>query len=476
MRRLVLALLLLGAAPAHAQQPAVPIPGPLDGPLPRYQGEPAAARSLPGPWNAAHPAHARDGRSGSGLAAGNGGASPFPGPLGRGTTGASAMQPGSCASLAFGAGDRLLALCNGPTGPVLQQLDPVTLAGLGSLVLPPRRGPERTDLAGGTHFLVRADGSVLVPTNDATLAIVAADGAGLRQTGAIDLKGVLAQGERPFAIAAGFDGHDWLAGNRGTVVALPWDGRPARALPLGEPVFEDLATDPSGTFVVTRDALYRLRLGDDGAPRVVWRHALPAGATDSESGRLHLGSGTPPAIVPGGYVAVADNLNPPRVTVLRIGGPDRRRLACAVPAFEAGKGSVEAHLVVAGRSIVVTNAYGYPNPMKTEGGRTTTGGIARVIVGKRGCRTMWRSDQVSPSAQPVVSRVTGLLYTLTKPAGFPDAWNLTAMDWRGGAVRFAALAGEGLGYNSEGGAVILGPDGAAYAATFGGIVRFGDAP
>lgn len=120
------------------------------------------------------------------------------------------------------------------------------------------------------------------------------------------------------------------------------------------------------------------------------------------------------------------------------------------------------------------NAYGYENPGSTEAGRTTAGGIARVVVGRRGCRVAWTSDQISPSAQAVVSRATGLLYTLVKPPGAPDAWNLGALDWRTGALRFTALAGEGLGYNSEGGAVALGPDGAAYAGTFGGVVRFRD--
>jgi hypothetical protein len=97
-----------------------------------------------------------------------------------------------------------------------------------------------------------------------------------------------------------------------------------------------------------------------------------------------------------------------------------------------------------------------------------------VVAGRHGCRVAWSSPQVSPSAQPVVSRATGLLYTLEKPKGAPDAWNLAALDWRTGERRFAVLAGEGLGYNSDGGAVVLGPDGAAYAGTFGGVVRFQD--
>ncbi len=101
MKRLVAVLVLLAAAPAAAQQPAIPIPGPLDGPLPRFTGAPATAQPLRVPVNAANPALAPDGRSGSGLAAGNGAFSPFPGPLGRATTRASALSFGVCASLAF---------------------------------------------------------------------------------------------------------------------------------------------------------------------------------------------------------------------------------------------------------------------------------------------------------------------------------------------------------------------------------------
>jgi hypothetical protein len=468
-------LALLLAAPASAQQPAIPIPGPLDGPLPRFLGAAAAPQPLAHvSYNPQNAALAPDGRSGSGLAAGNGAASPFPGPLGHATTSASALQFGTCASLALDKDARVVAVCSGPLGPSLRLLDPKSLDTIATLMLPPRQSADRTDLAGGTHFIVRADGSLMVPTNGSTLITVAVDPTGLRQTGSLSLSGLLVSGERPFAVAAGFEGRDWVVGNQGTVVTLPRGRGAAHTLALHEPVAEDLATDPTGAYVVTRDALYRLQADGEGQPRVVWRQALPLGSADMNSGRIHPGPGTPPAIVARRYVAVADSLNPARVTVVRISGSDARRLYCAVPVFTPGQGSVEAHLVVAGRSIVVVNAYGYANPASTEAGRTTTGGIARVVVGRHGCRTAWTSDQISPSAQPVVSRQTGLLYTLVKPPGAPDAWNLAALDWRTGAFRFAALAGEGLGYNSEGGPVILGPDGTAYAGSFGGIVRFRD--
>jgi hypothetical protein len=235
-----------------------------------------------------------------------------------------------------------------------------------------------------------------------------------------------------------------------------------------------MATDPTGTYVLTRDALYRLQIGAGGRPRVVWREPIPWADPDPMAGRIHPGSGTPPVVLPGGSVAVADGRNPPRIRVLRIDGPDTRRLRCAVPVFAAGAASVDGHLVAAGRSVVVANTWGYDSLLRTEGGRTAKGGIARVIVGKYGCRTAWTNNEIAPTAQAVVSRATGLYYTLTKPKGFPDSWNLTAIDWRTGDTRFSALAGEGLGFNSEGGALTLAPDGSAFAGTFGGLVRFTD--
>lgn len=465
------AVALGGAATASA----VPIPGPLDGPLPRFTGAPAMAQPLPGPYRPQNPALAPDGRSGSGLAAGNGSASPSAGPLGHGTTRTSTLIPGTCSGLAFDAAGRLLAVCIGPTGPVLYALNAATLATEGTYTLPPRSGADRTDVGGGPHFIVRADGTLLVPTQRATLQHLAVDPGGFRLQDTIDLGALLARGEKPFAVGAGYDGNDWVAGSAGTVVAVPRAaGGRARALRLGEPIAEDIATDPTGTYVVTRGALYRLLASTDGTPRVVWRLPLQTGATDNNAGRVHLGPGTPPALVAGGFVAVADGANPAHVIVARVAGRASRRLACSVPVFKNGTSSVEAALTVAGRSLVVTNAYGYTNLPSTEGGRTTTGGIARVIVGTRGCRTAWTSPLVSPSANPVVSRATGLLYTVLKPKGFPDAWNLGAIDWRTGALRFQVLAGEGLGFNSDGGPVVLGPDGAAYAGSFGGVSRWAD--
>ena len=162
----------------------------------------------------ANPALAPDGRSGSGLAAGNGAASPFPGPLGVRTTGRAASSSARCTSLAFDAAGRLLAALQRSDRPVAAAHRPrKTLATIAFLVLPPRPNADRTDTAGGTHFIVRADGTLLVPTHDGKLVTVAVEAAGLRRAGVINLKGVLASGERPFAVGVAADGRDWVVGH-----------------------------------------------------------------------------------------------------------------------------------------------------------------------------------------------------------------------------------------------------------------------
>lgn len=446
------------AAPAAA---SVPIPGPLDGPLPRFTGEPAAPQPLDGPFPPQNPALAPDGRSGTGLVAGNGASSPLPGPLGRLPARDSALLFGSCSGLAFDAQGRLLAACQSPLGPLLHLVHPRTLAVLDTLVVGPRPRLDRNELAGGTHFLVRADGTLLVPAADGTLRRIAVRGSQLVETGRIDLRPQLLAGELPFAVAAGFDGTDWVVGRAGTVVSVPRDGSPPAALRLGEPVQEDLAADPGGVYVVSERALYRIGPGAS----IAWRTPLRRGPDPAPPGRRHPGPGTPPAVLGSGVVAVADGAGQLVVVEPGTGEP-----ICDVPLF----GAIEAHLVAAGDAVVASNASGDSSPLATEGGQTTAGGLARVDVAPGGCKVAWRSDEVAPSSQAAVSRATGLLYAAVKPAGFPDEWALAAIDWRTGATRWRALLGEGLGFNSDGGPVVLGPDATAYAGSMGGVALVRD--
>jgi hypothetical protein len=89
----------------------------------------------------------------------------------------------------------------------------------------------------------------------------------------------------------------------------------------------------------------------------------------------------------------------------------------------------------------------------------------------------WCSEEIAPSVVPKVSLGAGLVYTYTKPPAEDNAdrWFLTALDFRTGETVYKRLAGIGLGYNNHYAPVTIGPGGASYVGTFGGLVSMRDA-
>ena len=199
---LALALALLGslvlAAAAAAAQPPIPIPGPLDGPLPRFTGAAVEARPLASaapPRNPAlrrlRPQRQRPGRRQRRRLA-----------VPRSARERHHEHRARCSSAPARRwpSTRATACSRSATArsaPSLRLIDPETLATIATLSLPNRPGPDRTDLAGGTHLIVRGDGTLLVPTNRRTLLEVDVGGASLRRHRRVDLERMLAAGERP---------------------------------------------------------------------------------------------------------------------------------------------------------------------------------------------------------------------------------------------------------------------------------------
>ena len=72
---------------------------------------------------------------------------------------------------------------------------------------------------------------------------------------------------------------------------------------------------------------------------------------------------------------------------------------------------------------------------------------------------------------------TGLLYAYTKRPSIwgVSAWYLSAIDVATGREQFSVRTGTGTLMNNHYAAITLGPDGAAYIATLGGMVRVKDA-
>ena len=88
----------------------------------------------------------------------------------------------------------------------------------------------------------------------------------------------------------------------------------------------------------------------------------------------------------------------------------------------------------------------------------------------------WRSDEVAPTSVAKVSLATGLVYAYTTRQSWwgVSAWYLTAIDARTGETAFSVRTGTGTLFNNHYSAVTLGPDGSAYVATLGGMVRVRD--
>ena len=81
-----------------------------------------------------------------------------------------------------------------------------------------------------------------------------------------------------------------------------------------------------------------------------------------------------------------------------------------------------------------------------------------------------------PRTLPKVSLANGLLYAYTKRPTWwgVAAWYLTAVDVRTGRTAFSVRTGLGTLMNNHYAAVTLAPDGSAYIATLGGMVRVRD--
>jgi hypothetical protein len=225
-------------------------------------------------------------------------------------------------------------------------------------------------------------------------------------------------------------------------------------------------------YVVTDAALYRLRAGARGRPRVVWRRAYET-TGERKPGQTQAGSGTTPTLTRR-WVAITDNADPIKLLVLR--RSDGRR-ACAQRVFGRGRGSTDQSLIGVGRSFLAENNFGYTGPASVAGGRSTAPGLARVDVDRdgRGCSVRWVSRERAPSVVPKLSLPNGLVYTYTKPHGpADDPWYLTALDWRTGRTAFKVLAGAGAAFNNNYAPVTIGPDGTAFVGVLGGLVAVRD--
>ena len=399
-----------------------------------------------------------------------------PGPLGRDpevTTSWFGLE--ECATLAFDPTGRLVALCGNRSGPVLHVLDPDTMRPVATLDLPDRESSDKRpweDLCGGAYFYLDAQARAVVATTDRRILTVDSDG--LEQVDEVDLGDVVPDDDCLVALLPDWEGRTWWVSQDGRV-GVAGLGAP---LELGATIANSIAADETGVYLVTTGALVKVAVGDDGQPEVVWQTAYDHGS-EQKPGQLSAGSGTTPTVLPSGLVAITDNADP-QMHVQFYDALDGG-LVCEAAVFGKGRSASDNSLVAVGdASVVVENNYGYTAPWSTVVGRATPGGLARVDadLATGECTVGWESDVVAPTSVAKVSLATGLVYAYTTEPSWwgVSAWYLTALDARTGRTAWSVRTGTGTLFNNHYSAVTLGPDGSAYVATLGGMVRVRDRP
>jgi hypothetical protein len=414
-----------------------------------------------------------------------------PGPLGRNTSTLSSMLGSECGSITFDSAGRIVATCIG-TRTGLYLIDPKTLATLGFYQLPGRdvqsiaAHPDPfNDFSGGGYFYLDNRNRAIVATHDGHLLVLAEkrDATGFVLRRSYNIARVLRQGETLNSALPDSSGRIWFVAKTDGVVGTlaPRSGR-IHVLRLGHGSLGEIENSFAvgmhrDVYIATNRRMYRFGATATGRPHVVWS-AKYRRINATKPGQVDNGTGTTPALLPGGYVAITDNADPMHVVVYRTArrAPSGRQV-CAVPVFGKRAGDTENSLIAAGRALVVENNYGYSDPSATEGGRTTTPGFARVDIDTdgRGCHRVWTNHALSgPSVVPKLSLATGLIYTYTKGTDQSDRWSWTALSFRTGRRVWSRANGDGFGYNNNYAGIALGRKGVAYLGVLGGITALRD--
>ncbi len=467
--------------------PLLPIPSlPTDLLVPKFIGAEATAQPLPAPPVPQNPYLSPNGTSSMHNDAYSTDAYDVSGPLGHKLHLRSrSYGVRECATIAFDSQDRMVGLCGGLEGFTMMVINPVTLNVIDELRVSARDlttgANPLTDICGGTYFFLDPQDHAFATTTDQGIAEVevATDGT-LTRARDWSMASYLAEGDCLVATGVDWSGRLWWFSQQGVVGTLDRASGAVQVvnLPAGEGIFNSVSSDDTGgMYLVTTHASYRLDADAGGAPQVSWRIPYDRG-TMVKPGMLSQGSGTSPTLIGDRWIAIADNAEPRSNVIVvdrRLGVTDR--LHCQVPVLANGASTTENSLVAAGESLIIENNYGYSGVQATLLGKSTTPGMARVMIDPDGCHVAWTNNDVrAPSSVAKASLGNGLVYAYTKPVrkDLIDAWYITAIDIRTGQVAWSRLTGTGIQWNNHYAAIYLGPDGSLYIATVAGLIRLAD--
>ncbi|GAA1633126.1 hypothetical protein GCM10009679_42920 [Saccharothrix algeriensis] len=382
-----------------------------------------------------------------------------PGPAGAPLAASRATLLAACPTLLHRGDGQLLALCTDILGqaPALHLLD----RGSGNSLA--RLSIARGNLLGGVYaYLDDADRVVVVDGNRDLLRIAHSRGLfgiwTLRVVEKVSLAAAVDAADSVVGVLAGYDRRVWFVTAAGGVGVYDpaTGGVHAYRLPAGERIANSLSTVPGGVAVTSDHALYLFDANTPGTPVLRWRHAYDRGPA-RKPGQLSWGSGATPVFFGPAtgteYVTITDNAVP-RMNLIVLRTADGAPV-CTRPLFTAQAASgTENAPVAAGRSVFLTNTYGYDYPaLPPDAGpsvpedATFTGGLVRVDVRAdgSGCDVAWETATRS-AALPRLSTADGKLYTAIQDGvlGELDPFYFAAVDARTGAVSDKVLLGSAL--------------------------------
>ena len=408
----------------------------------------------------------------------------IPGPTAGAHAAYGPYSPSVCGSLTFDRFGQIVSVCPSQgTGPQARIIDPRTLKVLATYDLPAAPAPAGTpgyqNFTGGGYFFLGRGDRVWTTTPTKHLIVLAVSQTGFTKLADYDLARVLGPQQGLTSALPDFRGNIWFVSKRGGVVGvLNPNTRRIRITHADSEIENSFAVGRDGVYIVSEHSMYRFAVGRGGRPTLVWKSTYRNSGIH-KPGQVDAGSGTTPSILPGGYVAIADNADPMDVVVYRTAArlhTGQRRVVCQVPVFHKGASDTENSLIGSGRSLVVENNYGYRGFAGPDANAPTSPGFARVDIDRdgRGCHRVWQTFALAaPSAVLKLSTATGLIYTYVResaPANPPSRpWAWAALSFRTGRTAFTVPTGDGTLYNNNYAGVAIGPDQNAYLGTIGGL-------
>jgi hypothetical protein len=389
-------------------------------------------------------------------------------------------SPSVCGSLAFDRRHRIVSVCpSAAVAPQARIFDPHSLRIVSTYNLPQAPDAAGTvgfqNFTGGGYFFLDRRDRAWIATKTSHLFVLAVAKHGFHKLADYNMRRVLGSQQRVTSALPDFRGRIWFVSKRGGVVGvLDPRTRRIRITRADSEIENSFAVGSDGVYIVSERSMYRFGVARGGRPVVQWKSTYRNSGVH-KPGQVDAGSGTTPTIMPGGYVSITDNADPMDVVVYRTArhlASGQRRVVCQVPVFHKGASDTENSLIGSGRSMIVENNYGYRGFAEPAANTVTSPGFARVDIDRngRGCHRVWQVLRHSaPSVVPKLSTRTGLIYTYTREPGAIAAWSWTALSFKTGRTAFQVTAGSGTAYNNNYAGIAIGPGGAAYLGTIGGL-------